>query len=115
MIVLLCVLLGIVGGLFFPFHVPAQYSQYLAIIILASLDSVFGGLSSMTKKAFNLQIFLSGFIGNALLAALLTFIGKKLDVDLYLVALIVFGTRLFNNFSVMRRYYFDHLKIRLKK
>lgn len=115
MIVLLCILLGIAAGLFFPFHVPAQYSQYLAIVILASLDSVFGGLSSMTKKAFNLQIFLSGFIGNALLAAMLTFIGKKLDVDLYLVALIVFGTRLFNNFSVMRRYYFDHLKIRIKK
>lgn len=115
MIVLLCVIFGIAVGLTFPFHVPAQYSQYVAIIILASLDSVFGGLSSITKKAFNLQIFLSGFVGNSLLAVLLTFIGKKLDVDLYLVALLVFGTRLFTNFSILRRYYFGHLKTRLKK
>lgn len=115
MILLLCVAVGIFIGLLFPVHVPAEYSQYIAIIILASLDSVFGGLSSMSKKAFNLQIFLSGFIGNSLLAAILTFIGKKLDVDLYLVALIVFGTRLFTNFSVMRRYYLDYWKTKLKK
>lgn len=115
MILLLCIALGIIAGLMLPFHVPADYTQYVAIIILASLDSVFGGLYSMSKKAFNLQIFLSGFIGNSLLAALLTFIGKKLDVDLYLVALIVFGTRLFTNFSIMRRYYLDYWKTKLKK
>lgn len=115
MILLCFVIIGIIAGVFFPFHVPVEYSQYIAIIILASLDSVFGGLSSMSKKAFNMQIFLSGFIGNSLLAALLTFIGKKLDVDLYLVALIVFGTRLFTNFSIMRRYYLDYWKTKFKK
>ncbi len=115
MILLICIAIGIIVGLFLPVHVPVEHSQYIAIIILASLDSVFGGLSSMSKKSFNMQIFLSGFIGNSLLAALLTFIGKKLDVDLYLVALIVFGTRLFTNFSIMRRYYLDYWQTKLKK
>lgn len=115
MIVLIFILIGILVGLIGPWHVPMQASPYIAIMILASIDSVFGGLTSISKKTFNMQVFLSGFIGNSVLAALLTFIGKKLDVDLYLVALIVFGTRLFTNFSIIRRYYIDLWREKLKK
>lgn len=103
MILTLSIFIGIILGLILPISVPSAYSQYVAIIILASLDSVFGAILSSFNKTFDIKIFLSGFFGNALLAAILTFIGKKLDVDLYLVALIVFGTRLFTNFSSIRR------------
>lgn len=103
MILALSILIGIIIGLVMPISVPHTYSQYVAIIILAALDSVFGAIMSAFNKNFDIKIFLSGFFGNALLAAFLTFIGKKLDVDLYLVALIVFGTRLFTNFSSIRR------------
>ncbi len=115
MIVLLFILAGILIGLIGPWHVSAQASPYIAIVILASFDSVFGGLSSMFKKSFHMPTFISGFVGNSVLAALLTFIGKKLDVDLYLVALIVFGTRLFTNFSMIRRFYLDSWTEKLKK
>lgn len=114
MIIAIGVVLGILIGLVSPLHVPTVYSSYVAIAIIASLDSVFGGISAMSRKCFDFKIFISGFFGNALLAALLTFIGKKLDVDLYLVALIVFGTRLFNNFSTIRRYYLDKWASRQK-
>lgn len=115
MILLACIALGIIAGMFFPIHIPIDYSQYIAIVILASLDSVFGGISAMSRKCFDMNIFLSGFFGNAILAAILTYIGKKLDVDLYLVALIVFGTRLFTNFSVMRRHYLGKYQLKFKK
>ena len=39
--------------------------------------------------------FRTGLFGNALLAVLLTFIGEKLNLDLYLVAMLVFGNRMF--------------------
>lgn len=115
MIILICALVGITVGILFPYHIPTEYSQYVAIIILALLDSVFGAVSAFTRKSFDLHTFISGFIGNALLAALLTFIGKKLDVDLYLVALIVFGSRLFVNFSTVRRHYLTQISTKFKK
>ncbi len=115
MILLICIVLGIVAGLAFPIHIPAEYTQYVSIMILASLDSVFGGMAAMSRKSFDMKIFISGFIGNSILAVALTYIGKRLDVDLYLVALIVFGTRLFTNFSVMRRHYLTQIQTKLKK
>ena len=104
MIPFIGLLIGAVVGYFTNLHVTTQYSQYMAVAILAALDSVFGGIASNMQKKFNINIFISGFFGNALLAALLTFIGKQLDVDLYLAAIIVFGTRLFQNFAFIRRF-----------
>ncbi len=115
MIILVCAVIGITAGILFPYHIPTAYSPYVAIVILALLDSVFGAISAATRKSFDLNTFISGFICNGILAALLTFMGKKLDVDLYLVALIVFGTRLFSNFSTMRRHYLTQISAKLKK
>lgn len=103
MIIVIGVLLGVVLGLASGFYVPAAYSEYVAVAILASLDSVFGGVVARLQHEFKVNIFLSGFFGNTLLAVALTFIGKLLGIDLYLVALIVFGTRLFQNFATIRR------------
>jgi small basic protein len=51
-----------------------------------------------------MKIFLSGFFGNALLAALLAYIGDKLGIPLYLAAVFAFGNRLFLNFAIIRRF-----------
>jgi small basic protein len=115
MILILFVLIGAAVGLYSPVHIGAQYSQYAAIVILASADSVFGGASAMVRKCFDMKIFLSGFLGNVILAAALTFIGKALDADLYFVGMLVFGTRLFNNFSIIRRAYIDKFSKKIKK
>ena len=74
-IVLGC-LLGIIFGINAPI-IPYSYSGYLAIAIVAAIDSVFGGITSVLKKNFDLKIFVSGFIGNAILSNLLTYIGQK--------------------------------------
>lgn len=99
--------IGIIIGIFTSFHISVQYSPYVAISILAALDSVFGGIVANIQKKFNINIFISGFFGNALLAALITYLGKLLDLDLFLVAVIVFGTRLFQNFAFIRRFFLN--------
>ena len=38
---------------------------------------------------------------------LLTYLGQKLNVDIYLAAVIVFVGRMFNNLGTIRRYYAD--------
>ncbi len=83
------------------------YSSYLAIAIVAALDSVFGGIASVVNKNFDLKIFISGFFGNAILAILLTVLGQKLNVDIYLAAIVVFVWRMFMNLGTIRRYYVE--------
>lgn len=87
--------------------IPYTYSGYLAIAIIAALDSVFGGISSTLNKTFDLKIFVSGFFGNAILSIALTYLGQKLNVDIYLAAIVVFVGRMFNNLAIIRRYYLD--------
>lgn len=96
-------ILGSVLGLSLNIIVPPGYTVYLAMAILAGLDSVFGAYLSSLNKNFKLSIFVTGFFGNALIAVALTFIGNLLGMDFSLAAIVVFGTRLFNNFATIRR------------
>ncbi len=83
------------------------YSSYLSIAIIAALDTVFGGIASVVRGNFDLKIFLSGFFGNSILAIALTYLGERLNVDIYLAAIVVFVGRMFNNLGIIRRYYID--------
>ena len=108
--VYLGIILGSILGAIIGVNAPVisyTYSNYLAIAIIAALDSVFGGISSVLKKNFDLKIFLSGFFCNAILSMLLTYLGEKLNVDIYLAAIVVFVGRMFTNLTIIRRYYVD--------
>ena len=59
--------------------------------------------------------FLSGLLGNAILAILLAYLGQKLNVDIYLVAIFVFVSRMFNNLAGIRRYYLEKIRERTSK
>ncbi|HBC84500.1 MAG TPA: DUF1290 domain-containing protein [Clostridiales bacterium] len=106
-IVIGCIL-GAIIGMYAP-TIPYTYSGYLAIAIMAALDTVFGGITSIIKKNFDMKIFVSGFFGNAILAIILTYLGEKLNVDIYLAAIFVFVSRMFNNLGFIRRYYIEKL------
>ncbi len=96
--------LGVVIGFYIPFTYPIDYSLYMSVAILATIDSIFGAAKSSFEGKYNNAIFISGFIGNAFLAILLTFIGDRLGLPLYYVAILVFGSRLFDNLSIIRRH-----------
>lgn len=104
--ILIGCLLGVIFGLNAPI-IPYSMSGYLAIAIIAALDSVFGGITSVLKGNFDLKIFVSGFFGNAILSMLLTYLGQKLNVDIYLAAIIVFVGRMFTNLAIIRRHYLE--------
>lgn len=104
--ILIGCIIGILAGMNAPI-IPYSMSGYLAISIVAALDSVFGGITSVLKGNFDLKIFVSGFFGNAILSILLTYLGEKLNVDIYLAAIIVFVGRMFTNLAIIRRYYID--------
>lgn len=104
MIPLIGLIAGILIGVFFPYNIPYKYSNYVAVAILAALDSVFGGLVATTEKKFDIKVFLSGFFGNALLAAGLAYTGDLLGIQIHLAAIFAFGNRLFLNFAIIRRF-----------
>ena len=104
MIPILGLIVGIVLGVLIPYDIPYQYHSYVAVAILAALDSVFGGAAANLQGKFDMKIFVSGFFGNALIAAGLAYIGDQLGIEIYLAAIFAFGNRIFLNFAVIRRY-----------
>ena len=117
--IFIAILIGCILGALIGMNAPMisyTYSSYLAIAIIAALDSVFGGITSVINKNFDLKIFVTGFFGNAILAILLTILGQKLNVDIYLAAIVVFVGRMFVNLAIIRRYYVDKwIKINKKR
>ena len=103
MLELIGLLAGLLLGSLSPWTIPSQYSLYVAAGLLAALDSALGGFRARVKGEFELGVFLSGTLGNAAIAAFLTWIGQKLGLPLYLAAVVVFGTRMFQNFAEIRR------------
>lgn len=106
LLALIGIIIGVVIGVYLPITYSASYSLYVSVAILACLDSVFGGLRAALEKKFNTEIFISGFFGNAILAAFLAYIGDRLGVPLYYAAIFAFGGRLFQNFAIIRRLIF---------
>lgn len=108
--IILFIIVGCLIGVILGTNAPTisyMYADYLAISIIAALDTVLGGITSTLKNNFNFKVFVSGFFVNAILSILLTLLGNKLNVDIYLAAIIVFVGRMFNNLTIIRRHYIE--------
>ena len=112
MIALIGLLLGVFLGLVFDVNIPESFSPYMSVAILACLDSVFGAFRASLNNNFKSDIFISGFFGNALLAAGLAYLGDKLGITIYIASVIVFGGRIFDNFGAIRRILLERFKNR---
>ena len=99
----LSVLLGVLIGALLPWSIPAQYSIYAAVMLLAALDAAAGGINARLHHKFRGSLFVSVALGNGLIAVFLTYMGERIGSSLYLAAVVVFGTRLFQNFGEIRR------------
>ena len=116
--ILVAIVIGCILGALIGMNAPTisyTYSSYLAIAIIAALDSVFGGITSVLKGNFDMKVFITGFFGNAILSILLTWLGVKLNVDIYLAAIVVFVGRMFTNLAIIRRYYIEKWTTKIYK
>lgn len=62
--IIFAIIIGCALGALIGINVPTisyTYSGYLAIAIVAALDSVFGGITSVLKGNFDFKIFITGF------------------------------------------------------
>lgn len=115
MVAVIGLLIGIILGFIFDVNIPSNLSPYISVAILACLDSVFGAIRANLSKNFKAEIFISGFFGNALLAAGLAYLGDKLGIPIYIAAVIVFGSRIFDNFATGRRLIIEKFRDRFNR
>ncbi|NLT57706.1 MAG: small basic family protein [Clostridiales bacterium] len=97
------IVLGLLIGFFFPIYFPDSLSLYMGVALIACVDSIIGGLLAKMRGTYSESVFISGFFINALLAALLTYFGKRINLQLELAAMVVFTTRIYQNLAILRR------------
>ncbi len=97
-------LVGILVGLNMPWTVPAILARYMAVSLLAGFDTALGGFRASLDGEFDVTIFGSGFIGNALVSGVFVYVGDVLGIELYLAAIVALGVRIFNNLGAIRRH-----------
>jgi small basic protein len=110
MVAFLGLLIGIIVGLTTQINIPEKFSPYMSVAILACLDSVFGAIRANLSKNFQADIFISGFFGNAIIAAAMAYLGDRLGIPMYIAAVIIFGGRIFNNFAIIRRLIIEKIR-----
>ncbi len=84
--------------------------EFVGVAALAGIDTVFGGMRAALEGRFRNDLFVTGFFLNIVLAVALVALGFAIGVgELYLAAVITFGSRLFLNLSLIRRHYITRL------
>ena len=96
---------GIVGGVLTPGFIPKIYAPYFSVALMAGLDTAFGGLRAAMEGDYDNLVFISGFGVNILLSVFFCYAGIKMDIDFYLIVILVLGMRIFNNLAIIRRLY----------
>lgn len=110
------ILIGTIVGLAMNFAIPIELTKYSAVIIMGILDALFGAIrAEATNDQFNGIIFITGLVFNIILSVLITILGDKLGLDLYLAAAFVFTFRIFTNVGATRRYLLDRYLAKSKK
>ena len=101
---LLGILIGILVGLGIDYTIPFAYTKFTAVVLVGILDALFGAIrAEVTKDQYDAMIFISGLFFNIVLALVITYLGDKLGLDLYLAATVVFTFRIFSNVGITRR------------
>lgn len=103
LIPILLLAVGIALGFLIRFPMNGIAAVYMGVAVVAGLDSVFGGVRSANEGKFRTDVFVTGFIANILIAFLLAWFGDRIGVNVYFVAILVMGTRIFTNLSLIRR------------
>ena len=108
-------IIALLVGLFIPRilnlgPVSGISGQYLGVASIAGLDTILGGIRTGLEGKFHNDVFITGFFSNTFIAFFLAWLGDQIGLNMFLVAAIVLGTRIFTNLSLIRRYLLTKLQ-----
>jgi small basic protein len=106
-IALVALVAGIVVGLILRPSLPVGLAPYLPVVVVAALDVVLEGVEERLEGAYHEGELLVGFLANSLLAVFVVWLGDRLGApDLTIGVIIVFGFRMFQHLTAIRRFFF---------
>ena len=79
----------------------------IAIVIGCIIGALIGMNVPMISYTYSTFLAIAVFFCNSILSIALTYLGQKLNLDIYLAALVVFVGRMFTNLTIIRRYYIE--------
>lgn len=105
MLAVLGLIIGIVLAVVFRPDLPVWLQPYLPIMIVAAMDALVGALRASLSKTFSDKVFVTSFVTNVVVAAVLVWMGDLIGVGAQLstAVLVVLGIRIFTNAAEIRR------------
>ena len=82
MLPLIGLLIGIAVGLLLEPTLPLALQPYLPIAIVAAMDALFGAFRAYLEGIFSDRVFVTSFISNVLIAAMIVWVGDQIGVGL---------------------------------
>lgn len=101
---ILALIVGLLIGFLLQAEIKSEFAPYVAVGVLAGIDSLLGGTRSALEERFRTDVFVTGFFSNIAVAFFLAWLGDKIGVNLYLAAVLILGWRIFTNLSLIRRH-----------
>lgn len=99
-------LIGLTVGIFFGYIFPISINkEFLAVILLAAADSICEGIAAKLHLNFSDKVLIGGFFTNLIFALALILLGKIFNLELYYIALLIFGLRIFKNISAVKEFF----------
>ncbi len=94
---------GLLFGIFLGYviQVPAD-EKICAVILLAAADSICGGVAAKLNLNFSDTKLIGGFFTNLIFGLMLILCGNFFKLELYYIALLIFGLRIFKNISALK-------------
>lgn len=114
-LIILGLSLGLTIGAFLRIDIPPEYARYTAVAIVGVLDSLFGAIRASVENKYNTSVFLTGLAFNMIIAVLITFVGDKLNLDIYMAILVAFTIRIFSNIGIIKTTALDKLMTKTNK
>jgi small basic protein len=100
----IALIIGVILAKFVVGGIQPIGAQYLAVACLAGFDTICGGIRTGLEGKFQNDVFVTGFVSNTLIAFFLAWLGDQIGINLYLAAVLVLGSRIFTNLSLIRRF-----------
>jgi small basic protein len=114
-LIILELTLGLVIGGFLQIDIPPELTRYTAVAIVGVLDSLFGAIRASTENKYDTTVFLTGLAFNIIIAVLITFIGDKLNLDIYLAILVALTIRIFANVGIIKTSYVNKIMKKIEE
>ncbi len=105
--IVLWLVAGLVCGFFCPVAVPVAYAKIFAVALIAAFSSLLGGVSAALGGVFVENVFVGDFFVNVFVAVFIVYVGSLLGLDLYYVALLGYGLKIFDRLSALWRVWMD--------